>query len=69
MLNDMKCEKMMSTEQTFLIKYGIHNFVTYAIAGGKHIFYIRKSERHAMITHAQRLIESWYGEAADIRVV
>ncbi len=59
----------MSKDQTFLIKYGIHNFVSCALKGSKQVFYIRKSERDTMITHAKNLIQGGYGETADIRVI
>ena len=59
----------MSTEQTFLIKKGIHHFVTVAKEGGERLFLIRKSERETMITHARSLIENGYGENAVIRLI
>ena len=59
----------MSKDQIFLIKYGIHNFVSCALNGGKKVFYIRKSERETMITHARSLIEGGYGKAVEIRMV
>ncbi|MDV7341532.1 hypothetical protein RYZ26_18145 [Terasakiella sp. A23] len=59
----------MNKEQIFLVKYGIHNFVSCALNGGKQVFYIRKSERDTMIAHAKNLIQGGYGETADIRVI
>jgi len=59
----------MTIEQTFLVKKGIHNFVSYVEDSGKFTFFIRKSERDHMIRHAMMLIQGGYGEAADIRIV
>ena len=59
----------MNIEHDFLVKYGIHNFVTCAEKAGKQTFFIRKTERDSMIKHARNLITGAYGEATDIRVV
>lgn len=59
----------MTVEQIFLVKKGIHNFVSYAEDGGKFTFFIRKNERENMIRHAMMLIQGGYGERADIRIV
>ncbi len=65
-----RCErKIMSKEQNFLIKYGIHNFVSCALEGGKNVFYIRKSERDNMIAHAKKLLQGGYGDQVEIHVV
>ncbi len=61
--------RQMSVEQTFLMKYGIHNFVSYVENGGKFTFFIRKTQREGMIRHAMMLIQGGYGEAAEIRIV
>lgn len=59
----------MNKDQIFLIKYGIHNFVSCAINGSKKVFYIRKSERETMIAHARNLIVGGYGDAVEIQLV
>ncbi len=59
----------MSTEQHFLIKYGLHSFVTCAITSGRHIFLIKKMEGPSMIRHAMNLIEESFGETAEIQVI
>lgn len=59
----------MTVEQNFLVKKGIHNFVSYVEDSGKFTFFIRKDERENMIRHAMMLIQGGYGETADIRIV
>ncbi|NVJ93078.1 MAG: hypothetical protein HWE34_15550 [Methylocystaceae bacterium] len=59
----------MSSQQTFLIRYGIHNFVSCMENSGNIAFLIQKSERQTMVRHAQKLIQGAYGEQADIRVI
>ena len=59
----------MNIEQHFLIKYGLHNFVTYGLTSGKHIFLIKKMEGRNMIRHAKNLIKECIGETAEIQVV
>jgi len=59
----------MSVEQTFLMKYGIHNFVSYVENSGKFTFFIRRNQRESMIQHAMKLIQGGYGETADIRII
>jgi len=56
----------MNNEQSFLITYGLHNFVTHAQSEGKHIFTIRGMESQKLISHAKSLIAGSYGHAADI---
>ncbi|SCA55775.1 hypothetical protein MTBPR1_120081 [Candidatus Terasakiella magnetica] len=58
----------MSSEQKFLVKYGIHNFVSYTENRGKFTFFICQNEREGMISHAKMLIQGGYGEATDIRL-
>jgi len=59
----------MSVEHDFLVKYGIHNFVSCAEKAGKQTFFIRKSERDSMIKHAKSLITGAYGDTTDIRII
>ncbi|NQU58364.1 MAG: hypothetical protein HQ513_14095 [Rhodospirillales bacterium] len=59
----------MNKEQNFLVRYGLHNFVTCARARGKHVFFIKGLEDQSMICHAKYLIKSCFGEAAAIEVV
>ena len=58
----------MTTEQNFLITYGLHNFVTFAQPGGKHTFTIQRAEGPKMIDHAKSLIQGSFGKSAQIHV-
>jgi len=62
-------EKTMSTEQNFLIRYALHNFVTCALTSGKRVFYIKCKEGRTMIRHATSLIKGSFGEAVEIKLV
>lgn len=57
----------MSKHQTFLVKYGIHNFVRVSQRNGHPTFIINKTEKAGMIDHAKYLIHNWYGDATDVR--
>lgn len=59
----------MNKEQIFLIKYGLHNFVSCANKAGKNVFSIRKNARENMIRHAKSLIQGGYGDGAEIQLV
>lgn len=59
----------MTKEQTFLITYGLHNFVTCALKSGKRVFFIKCKEGQSMIRHAKHLIKESFGEATDIRMI
>ena len=59
----------MNKEQIFLVKYGLHHFVTCVNQAGKHVFKIRGSERENMINHAKSLIQGGYGEGTEIQLV
>jgi len=59
----------MNTEQHFLIKYGLHNFVTYTPTSGKRIFLIKNMEGRNMIRHAKTLIKESFGETIEIQVI
>ena len=58
----------MSTEHSFLITYGLHNFVTHDQREGRHVFTIQNRDDQKMVAHAQSLIAGSYGERADIRI-
>lgn len=55
-------------EQNFLVIYGLHNFVTYTLERGKHVFFIKRTEGMNMIRHAKALIEGSFGDTVNIRV-
>ena len=59
----------MTTEQIFLITYGLHNFVSHAPASGRNAFVIRRHEGQDMVRHATSLSEGSYGERAEIRLI
>ena len=61
-------ERTMMREQNFLVTYGLHNFVTYTLERGKHVFFIEGKEGLNMINHAKTLIEGSFGKSANIRV-
>ncbi len=58
----------MIREQNFLVTYGLHNFVTYTLERGKHVFFIEGKEGLNMIAHAKTLIEETFGKSASIRM-
>ncbi|NVK20399.1 MAG: hypothetical protein HWE30_17025 [Methylocystaceae bacterium] len=57
----------MTQTQEFLIKSGIHNFVSCQHTGPAPIFSIKLCTQHKMARHAQMLIKNAYGDATDIR--
>lgn len=59
----------MTTEQKFLITYGLHHFVTFAQPDGEPTFTIQGEERPKMIRHATSLIQESYNRPAHIRVI
>jgi hypothetical protein len=59
----------MNKEQNFLIKYGLHNFVTCAKERGRDVFFIKGLKDKSMVRHAKHLILSSFGESTDIKVV
>jgi len=56
----------MILEQNFLVRYGLHNFVTLAPTGKK-TFVIKGMENQNMVSHAKRLIEDTFGGRLDIQ--
>lgn len=59
----------MTTEQKFLVTYGLHNFVSHSPVAGRNTFVIRSREGTDMVRHARSLIEGSYGDRADIHLV
>lgn len=59
----------MSTEQNFLITYGLHNFVTCAEKNKKRVFFIKHLMGNDMIHHAKSLIKGSFGKDTNIQVV
>ncbi len=59
----------MSREQSFLVTYGLHNFVTHTLKPGVNTFFIKSKESQNMISHAKALIEGGFGNTVDIQVV
>ena len=59
----------MSTEQNFLVRYALHNFVTCALKKGHHVFTIKCKESQTMVRHATHLIKESFGETVEIQVV
>lgn len=59
----------MNKAQQFLIRYGLHHFVTYSETNAKHAFTIRGTENPHMVRHAGHLIKEMFCEPTDIKVV
>ena len=59
----------MNIERQFLIKYGLHNFVSWHRTSMSHVFHIKSMEGQNMIRHAKNLITESFGEAAEIHVI
>ncbi|WP_425405001.1 hypothetical protein [Hwanghaeella sp.] len=58
----------MSVESNFLIKFGLHHFVSHAKGDGTSRFVVDGSEGPAMIAHAKYLIEEMYGAPSVVSV-
>jgi len=58
----------MTTEDNFLVIYGLHNFVSFVIDGGRLVFTILDHEGPKMVRHAKSLIGGSYGTVADIQI-
>jgi hypothetical protein len=61
-------EYPMTTEQKFLITYGLQHFVTFTQPDGEPTFTIQGEESQKMIRHATSLIQGSYGKPAHIQV-
>jgi len=59
----------MSTEENFLVRYGLHNFVTSTLASGRQIFLIKSMQSQDMISHAMGLIKGKFGDSVEIKLV
>ena len=59
----------MNKEQNFLVRYGLHTFVTCERTSGSHVFFIKGMEGQNMICHAKNLIKGGFGETTTIAVV
>jgi len=58
----------MSNEQIFLIRYGLHNFVTHVQTSRKQsTFFIEKTESQNMVGHALTLIKDRFGDSANVQ--
>jgi len=55
--------------QDFLIRYGLHNFVTYHQKGSSPSFSIKTSETTKMVRHARNLIQGAYGMKTVIKLI
>ncbi len=58
----------MNTEQNFLVRYGLHSFVSFAQLNGKDTFVIKNRESESMICHAEYLIKETFGEVMKIHL-
>lgn len=59
----------MSNEQNFLIRYGLHNFVTHVqISRKQSTFFIESTESQNMVGHALSLIKDRFGDGATIQL-
>lgn len=59
----------MSNEENFLVRYGLHNFVTSTLASGRQTFLIKSMQSQEMISHAMDLIKGKFGDGAEIKLV
>lgn len=58
----------MNAFENFLVRYGLHNFVTSAMEGGQTVFTIRRAAGRKMVGHARDLIADAFGQTAAIRL-
>lgn len=59
----------MSNEQNFLIRYGLHNYVSHVQTNGKQsTFFIESKESQNMVGHALSLIKDRFGNSANIHL-
>jgi hypothetical protein len=57
----------MPKEETFLVTYGLHSFVTHACPAGYSVFTIGTWAGRKMVRHAAGLIVDTYGQGAIIQ--
>lgn len=60
---------MINSDQDFLVKYGIHNFVSVKHQDNALVFLIERTMNPKMISHAQNLILGAYGTKTKIQQV
>ncbi|MDP7426091.1 MAG: hypothetical protein QF394_11835 [Rhodospirillales bacterium] len=59
----------MSNEQNFLIRYGLHNFVTHVQTSSmQSTFFIESTESQNMVGHALTLIKDRFGDSANVQL-
>jgi hypothetical protein len=58
----------MSVESNFLIKFGLHHFVSYSNGNGPSQFVVDSDESQTMIAHAKNIIEEMYGAPSVVSV-
>lgn len=63
-----KKKKFMTVESNFLIKFGLHHFVSYTRGNGKSRFVVDRNEGKAMIAHAKHIIAEMFGAPAVVSV-
>ena len=61
-------DRTMSKEQNFLIRYGLHNFVSCPPSGANRTFVIKNLKNKELVSHARYLIKESFGEAVNIHV-
>ena len=57
----------MNTEQNFLVRYGLHNFVTCAERDGKNTFSIKPGSSPSLMRHAEFLIKETFGDVMEVQ--
>ena len=58
----------MSLESNFLIKFGLHHFVSHSGGNDMSHFVVDGREGETMISHAKYLIEEMYGAPSVVSV-
>ncbi|WP_028879420.1 hypothetical protein [Terasakiella pusilla] len=58
----------MNLTQDFLVKSGIHSFVTYQQCDAQPIFSIKAATHQKMARHAQKLLQNAFGDSTVIRL-
>lgn len=59
----------MITEQNFLVRYGLHNFISCTQINGRITFLIRGIVSQKLICHAEHLITEAFGDLMEIQHV
>lgn len=58
----------MTVESKFLIRFGLHHFVSHSKDDGTARFVVDGSEGQTMIAHAKNIIEEMYGAPSIVSV-